>query len=153
MATPLDVGLLGNFQIIFPFLFIFSIVFGMLTYTKFLGDNKVVSALIAIVLSFMALFSDIVVETINTAAPWFVLLIVFIVFLMLAFMILGVKEGDFVGVLKNPEFHRVTILDFGLWTLDFGVSRQAIGQQEHRIVGAHVTIHGDPIKTVRYSFV
>lgn len=104
MATPLDIGLLANFKIIFPFLFVFCIVFAAFTYTKLLGDNKIIGATIAIVLAFMTLFSDMVVETINTAAPWFVLLIVFMVFLLLGLMILGVKEADVVSVMKMDEY-------------------------------------------------
>ena len=104
MATPFDVGLLGNFKIIFPFLFIFCIVFGVLAYTKLLGENKILHAMIAIVLAFMSLFSDIVIETINTAAPWFVIMIIFTVFVLLGFMIIGIKEGDIVSLIKNPEY-------------------------------------------------
>jgi hypothetical protein len=104
MATPLDIGLLKNFQIIFPFLFIFAIVYGILSYTKLFGENKNIYALIAAVLAIMSLFSDIVTQTINTAAPWFILLVVFIVFLLLGFMILGAREADFKAVLANPEY-------------------------------------------------
>lgn len=108
MVTFLDIGLLRNFQIIFPFLFIFCIVYALLTYTKFLGENRALQAGIAVVLAFMSLFSDLVIETINTAAPWFVLLVVFIVFLLLGFMILGVREADVMGVLRNPEYHFIS---------------------------------------------
>jgi hypothetical protein len=105
MVTPLDVGLLKNFQVIFPFLLIFCITYGILTYTKIFGENRAIHAMIALVLAFMSLFSDIAVETINTAAPWFVLLVIFIVFLMLGFMIIGVREADILKLIKDPEYH------------------------------------------------
>lgn len=104
MATPLDIGLLANFKIIFPFLFIFCIVFAVLASTKLLGDNKIIHATIAIAMAFMSLFSDLVVETINIAAPWFVILVIFIVFVLLALMILGVKEADVMSVIKTDEY-------------------------------------------------
>lgn len=104
MATPLDIGLLKNFQIIFPFLFIWAITYALLTKVNFLGDNRALHATMATVIAFMALFSDVVIATINVAAPWFVLMIVFIVFLLLGFMILGIGEADIVGVLRNPSY-------------------------------------------------
>ena len=104
MATPLDVGLLGNFQIIFPLLLIFCITFGVLTYSKIFGENTTLHAMIAIVLSVMTLFSNIAVQTINTAAPWFVILIVFIVFLLLGFMTMGAKEGDILSIIRSPDY-------------------------------------------------
>lgn len=104
MVTFLDIELLKNFQIIFPFLFIFCITYAVLSYSKILGDNKSISAIIAVALAFMSLFSDIVIETINTAAPWFVLLLIFTVFVLIGFMVLGVREADVVGVLRNPEY-------------------------------------------------
>ena len=104
MVTPLDIGLLKNFQIIFPFLFIFAIVYGILSYTKFLGENKSIHSVIAVVLAIMALFSDVVIQTINTAAPWFILLVVFIVYLLLGFMIIGVREADVMSVIRDPEY-------------------------------------------------
>ena len=38
-----DVGLLENFVIIFPFLLVWVIVFGVLSATKTFGDNKGIS--------------------------------------------------------------------------------------------------------------
>ena len=31
----------------------------------------------------------------------------------------------------------------------FGIPRETIGQDQHRIIGAHVAIHGDAIETLR----
>ena len=104
MATFLDIELLRNFQIVFPFLLIFCLTFGVLSYTKIFGDSKGLQSLIAIIFAFMSLFSDLVIQTINTAAPWFVLLLVFIVFLLVGFMVLGIKEADILEVLKSPSY-------------------------------------------------
>jgi len=105
MATIFDIGLIGEFRIILPFLLIFCLVYAALSYTNIMGkDNVGLNAIIALVLSLMSLFSDIVVETINVAAPWFVILFIFIIFLLLGFMILGFKEIDIVGTLKDPEY-------------------------------------------------
>lgn len=109
MATPLDVMKdSGLFDVVFPFIFIFAIVYGVLSYTKVFGEEKKgIYGAIAAVLAFMSLFSDVVIETINRSAPWFVLFIIFIVFVMIGFMVLGTKEADIMGVLKNPEYNFV----------------------------------------------
>lgn len=46
---------MGVFEIILPFLLIFAIVFGILSSTKFTGENRAVHVLIAIVIALMAL--------------------------------------------------------------------------------------------------
>jgi len=102
MASPLDISVLQNFSPIFAFLFVFAVVFGVLSATK--KFNSGINALIAVLLGVMALFSGTVVDTITTMAPWFVLLFIFSIFLIIAFMVFGVKEGDITGVFKSKQF-------------------------------------------------
>ena len=97
-------GLLDKFSLIFPFLFVLVIVYAVLSYTKFMGDNKGVHALIALVLALMVLLAPTIREIINVAAPWFVLLFIFFIFSMLGFMIFGFKEGDIMSVMSNKKF-------------------------------------------------
>jgi hypothetical protein len=82
MATVLDVGLLQKFDLIFPFLLVVVIVWGVLGYTKFLGDNKLAHGLVGVILGVMVLMSESIREIINSVAPWFVLLFLFIFFMM-----------------------------------------------------------------------
>jgi hypothetical protein len=53
---------LGFYDLVLPFLLLFSVVFGVLSYTRIFGDNKGIHALIAIVFGFLAtrfaFFSD-----------------------------------------------------------------------------------------------
>lgn len=46
---------LGVFDFILPFLLVFAVVFGILSSTKFMGDNKPVYTLIAVVIGLMSL--------------------------------------------------------------------------------------------------
>lgn len=94
MATFLDIGLLQKFEIIFPFLFVFVVVWGLLSYLKFLGDNKFVHAIIALILAILALFSSFVSKVINGIAPWFVLIFIFIVLLFVALKTFGLSDTD-----------------------------------------------------------
>jgi hypothetical protein len=104
MATPLDVGFLQNFSILFPFLLTFSIVLAILSMAKAFGDNKAIHAIIAFCLAVLVLFSDIATATINRMAPWFVILFFFIVFTLIAYMVFGATEKDIMGVLKSKDF-------------------------------------------------
>jgi hypothetical protein len=101
MATPLDLGLLDRFQVIFPFLLVIVIIYALLQFSKFLGTNKGVHALIAFVIGITVLFSSTVRDSINIMAPWFVLLFIFIVFMLMAFKIFGTTDADIMGVLKE----------------------------------------------------
>ena len=47
MATFLDVGLFSYFNVIFPVLLIFALVFALLQKTKILGTNITINAIIA----------------------------------------------------------------------------------------------------------
>ena len=105
MATPIGAGLqlLQKFDIIFPFLFIFADTLGIFGYLKAFNDNKAIHALLAIILSFMTVFSSIAVKTINKMAPWFVLFFIFILFLLLTYRLFGVPEEHIIKVLTGPE--------------------------------------------------
>ncbi|MBN2111482.1 hypothetical protein JW707_00115 [Candidatus Woesearchaeota archaeon] len=104
MATIMDVSLIKSFGAVFPFLFIFAVVYGFLSYRKVFGDNRALHAIIAVIFALMSLLSSTVIETINRAAPWFVLLMIFIVFLLLGFMILGAGEADILAVIKSSDY-------------------------------------------------
>ncbi|MFO7711030.1 MAG: hypothetical protein R6V53_04680 [Candidatus Woesearchaeota archaeon] len=115
MATPLDIGLLDHFEIIFPFLFILVFGYAILTKLKPFGDdNKGIYAVIAFVLAVMTIFSPIVRETFVTAAPWFVLLFIFLIFTVIAYMALGASEDDIVNVLKSSENRFINLWVFAL---------------------------------------
>lgn len=109
MATPLDLGLIDKFSIIFPFLLSVTVVYGLLTYTKMFGENKSIHVLIAGVVGLMLLISPTVREVINTMAPWFVLLFLFFFFLILAFKIFGTTDSEIMDVLKSPKYSYTVI--------------------------------------------
>ncbi len=104
---PIDISLLKSFDVIFVFLLVFVLVYAVLQKARLLGDNKGMHALIAFVFGIISLFSNIAIKTIMTAAPWFVLLIIFLFFMLVAFMAMGIKEEGIVGVLKSDEYSYV----------------------------------------------
>jgi len=103
MAAAVDIGLLYKFDIIFPFLLVWVLVFAILGYTKALGNNKALHSMVALILAFMALGSGIALRTIQIMAPFFVILMVFIVFGMMAIMTLGITEDTVMKSILKPE--------------------------------------------------
>lgn len=94
MVTFLDIGLLQYFSVIFPVLLVFAVVFSILTTTKILGDNRAIDALVAVVLALMILLVPDLVDIINFMAPWFVLVFIFLILLLLVYRILGATDKD-----------------------------------------------------------
>ena len=103
MATPLDTSLMNHFDVIFPFLLVLVLVYALLSKIK-LFSSASVNAMIAFIVAVMFLMSPIVREIVNTAAPWFVLLFVFIVFSLVVYMALGPTESDILNVVKSSEY-------------------------------------------------
>lgn len=103
----LDVALLEHFVIVFPFLLIWVIVFGILSATKTFGDNKGIHAIIGLALAFLFILSKDAVAVLNFASPWFVILFIFIIFTIMAFKAFGASDTDVMGVIRNKEFRYI----------------------------------------------
>ena len=113
MATPLDVGLLQKFDVIFPFIFVLVIVYAVIARTELFKEKQGIAFLLAFVLAVMTLFSSIAVKTINRMAPWVVILIVFSIFLFIAYQAMGIGEGKIVETLTGKEYGST----FAYWML------------------------------------
>jgi hypothetical protein len=110
MATVIDVGLLGFFSPIFALIFIFVVVFGVLTVTKLFGDNKGVVSLIALTVALMTTIAPSALEVIAGMTPFFVIGLVFVVFLLMMAMFLGLKQPEILASLGgNGAFWAVFI--------------------------------------------
>tara|TARA_Y100000310_G_scaffold345831_1_gene470779 strand:+ start:2206 stop:2760 length:555 start_codon:yes stop_codon:yes gene_type:complete len=117
MATPLDTGLLNNFSIIFPFLLVFCITYAIFLKSQLFDENKGLAAIIALVLGILVLFFPIVRDSINVMAPWFVLLMFAVVFIIICFMIFGFGEGDIMETLRSKDFGYINTWVVGIGLL------------------------------------
>jgi len=113
MATFLETGLLNYFSIIFPALLVFVLIYAILEKTKILGENKVVHAIAAIVAAFLVMLSRDIVEIINFGAPWFVLVFVFLVLLLLIYRFMGASEENLAWVIRNDKPIQWTVFAIG----------------------------------------
>ena len=103
MVTFLDIGLFQYFNVIFSILLIFAIVFATLHKTKILGENATINAVVAVSIALISLLSPTVIDLINFIAPWFVLILIFIVLLVLLYQMLGATEKDILGALRTEK--------------------------------------------------
>ncbi len=99
MATFLDIGLLEYFLPLFSFILIFTLLYAILGATKVLQGKAWINITIALMVSLVAMFSGSVFELVNVITPWFVLLLIALVFLALiaSFALKG-------GVAEMPMF-------------------------------------------------
>lgn len=113
MATPLDIGLLQKFDIIFPFLLIFVVVYVVLTRWSYFKDNQAIAFLVAFAMAILSLFNPVVIKTINMMAPWFVLVFIFMLLVFMAYTAFGIKEEKILETITTGEYAK----DFGYWVL------------------------------------
>src|SRR3989344_1154605 len=100
MVTVLESGLLENFTIIFSLVFVIAIVYGVFQMGKVFGDNKGLHALIALIVGLLVIMVPDITKIIAVMIPWFTLLFIFILFLILAYKIFGASDEDVLSVLK-----------------------------------------------------
>jgi hypothetical protein len=91
---------LGFFDIMLPFLLIFSIVYGILEKSQIFGENRHdINAVIAFVIGLMVVVTSSVLNLLTGFLPWVGLMVV----IFLSFMILTVMFcGEAKGLWENP---------------------------------------------------
>lgn len=104
MATPILTGQVYDFFITTViFIFLFAILYGLLSKMELFGTNKAVHVLIAFSTSLLVVFIPETKELINFMTPWFVILVLLILFILLAVMSLGIKHSEITDYLKNSS--------------------------------------------------
>lgn len=121
-------GLLEKFSLIFPFLLILVLVYAILGVTKILGDNKGVHALVALALAVITLFSITARTIINLMSPWFVILFIFLVFMLMTFKMFG--DVDYLSFIGSDSGKTVVywIVAIGLIIFLGSISAVVFGQ-------------------------
>ena len=121
MATILDLTLLKAFgEVIFPVVLVFALVFALLQKTKLLGPSIAINSLVAIAAAFMVLISQGLLEIVNFMIPWFVVVIIFLLLMILVFQTFGAKEESIAGAITNNKSLRWILIGVGI--VIFGVA-------------------------------
>ena len=95
MATFLDVTGLEHFSSIFVFLFVWLVAYAILLWTKILGDNKFVHALIGLLLALFVLISPLATNIVASVAPFIAVILLFTVLISVASHMLGANIEAF----------------------------------------------------------
>lgn len=101
MATVLDLGLLEGFSVLFSFLLVFVIIYGLLSYTKLFGDNQAIHAIIGISFAVLTLFAPKALEAIKVMVPWFILFILAGVMVLLVYKLFGAPDESISWTVRN----------------------------------------------------
>ncbi|MEE9525130.1 MAG: hypothetical protein V3V78_00805 [Candidatus Woesearchaeota archaeon] len=143
METFLDIGILNYFSVIFPALLVFVIVYALLEKTKILGENKSLHAIAAIVSAFLVMLSRDIVAIINFGAPWFILVFVFLILLLLIYRMMGATDADLTNMIRTDTMVQWAVFIIGLIIIFASISHiygqrlleQAPGEAEGVTVG------------------
>lgn len=100
MVTFLDGTLLKPFDTFFVFLFILVASYAIISKTKIFGENSFITGVVAGVIAVLAAMSNTVTKAVAYATPWFVFLLIIVLFLMLIMTFLG---GDTKSFFLNPS--------------------------------------------------
>lgn len=103
MVSLLDISGLTFFSSIFTFILAFVIIYAAMEYTDTLGQNKSIHALIAFSISVLLMFAGDLISIINFIVPWFVLLFIFILLILMAVQMFGVKSEQVTHWFMNKE--------------------------------------------------
>jgi hypothetical protein len=77
MATLFDGGLLGSFSSVFSFLFVYVLVFGLLSKIKLFGEkSEGINAIFALCASIFTIFSPTAIALVTFMMPWLVVMLV-----------------------------------------------------------------------------
>ena len=88
MATFLDITGLEHFSSLFIFLFSWALIYAVFMLTKIFGDNKVLPALVAFLISIFVLLSPGAVSIIREIAPWIAVMLILIMLTFTAMKLL-----------------------------------------------------------------
>ncbi len=95
MATFLDVTGLEHFSSIFVFLFVWIVVYATMIWTKVLGDNHFIHAMVGLLMGIFVLISPIATNVIASVAPYLAVILLFVVLINTASKMLGADMESF----------------------------------------------------------
>jgi hypothetical protein len=103
MATFLDIALLQQASPIFVAIFVWVVIYALMQMLKFPGEDKNLHAIISLMLGLFVLFLPNVRDLISVMAPWFVLLFIIILFVLIAIRMLGVSQDNISSAVTSRE--------------------------------------------------
>ena len=114
MATILDISIFQQVNVLFAVVFIWIIVFAVLSYTKILGeDQKYLNSLLALVIAALTLFTPELLIVLQIIIPWFIFAIILVVLVLAIFKTVGFGDDFIQGVITGKDWSGV----IGTWVI------------------------------------
>ena len=111
MATPMmDVSVLNYFSPIFIFILIFAFVYGALFKTRIFGSNKILAGIIGLIIALLFVLITPLTKVVLIIAPWFTILFIFVLFLIVAFKLFGATDDNISSVIRNHSGVQWTLI-------------------------------------------
>jgi len=120
--------LVEGFSRFVPALLVLLLLFAILQYTGALGKNLFVDVLVSLCVAVLVMISPKASYVLSFMAPWFVVLIFFIIFMLIAFKAMGVSDGQIMVAMSNYRGIAWTIIFIAIGIAAVGLGN-AIGQQ------------------------
>lgn len=133
MASFLDIGILDYFAPAFVWLLVFGVLFAILEKTKVFGEKTGINSLVAFSISLLFLLTPDLVNIVKVITPWFTILFIFVLMIVLLFLFVGVKESEISGAFS--ERGMVWIILMIMFVIFFYGLTQVYGAQIQTIYG------------------
>jgi len=118
MATPLNLLILDKFSVIFIFIFLWAVIFGLLEVVNLFGsDKRNLHAIIAFVVALIAAITPDLVQMIKVILPWTSLMIVFFFFLFAIPLFMGLGRDEILTFMGGKK--KIAVVGWVLGALIF----------------------------------
>ncbi len=104
MATLLDIQGISFLSSIFTFILVFAVLYAMMEFTKTLGESKNLHALISFSIAVLVMFSKDSISVINYITPWFVIMFIFILLVLMSVQMFGISSGSIIDFIKKSDY-------------------------------------------------
>jgi len=139
MATILDASLFGFFNSLFVFLFVWVVIYAILSSIKLLSENNSINAFVALVIAVLFSSSSTTVRIFELATPWYILIFIVLLFITILNKFMGAGEGF--SLMKTPAIAIVVmVIILAIFVLSAGEVKR---QQTTELVEAGVLEEGE----------
>ncbi|MFH1591045.1 MAG: hypothetical protein ABIC95_03885 [archaeon] len=140
MASPLDVGFLEHFSPLFAMILVWVMIYGIMSYTQPFGDKKSLYAMFGFMVSIFILFSPNLVAIITTMVPWYTVIFVFVLLMLMFYGMFGAREENFLHVLKTRTVVVSFIMIISVIILISSIGGVYLGGNENSPTGTDVDL-------------
>jgi len=140
MATFIDIGLLQYVKIVFPFILVWAVTYSILEWRKVLGESQNMHSIVAFVVAMLTIISGPAVQIIELMIPWFGLILIVSVFMIMFFKFFGVTDSAIGKLFMDSGDSRLLV--YWVVLLTGLVLVAAIGQVF--FAGSSVYVEGGP---------